>query len=227
MFSDKTSFLKNLTYKIFIAGVCVSAVLAGKNAIAQDSDLTGGWTGTMTIRPPQQEEIKKYTVMLKFGAVERRATSGFEDVLSQSFYKILEARIAPEGSSKSIDLKVSGEVERYSGGSYGSVYLASKAFSPCDGELTLNTLEFDSSGNSIDAKVQCQKSGSKWHDPRYGKITLQRSGSVGSSVKTRPATTQTQNTQPQGNTQTPQSPSSNSLDEIRDKVPSVIRNIFK
>jgi hypothetical protein len=199
--------LKKLMHRALWVGISVSTLLTGGSAFAESTGFEGAWSGTFTVRPPGQDEIKNYKIMIKLSQLIN------DPSYSNPLHQIQEAKIAHEKQANFINLDVKhipykGQVivSRYHDGfnyrvRVGTIYLISriksredggklsKAFPDCMNGLEFKDFRFDPSGNFIEGKVGCNISNPKWYSPNWGTVTLQRNSTVRTSVTSSPETT--------------------------------------
>jgi hypothetical protein len=229
--------LKKFTIQFLSVGIFFAMFSTIGSAVAQNLDYAGDWVGTITIRPPGQDEVKKYKVTLKLGKLTNNAKNE-----NWYYHPILAAQIGLEGRPNLINLHLRNDAQY---GRFGnspqipfqsiglidrSVYrkdggVLSKAFPDCNDRLELSNLKIDSSGNFAQGKSSCDNNINEIYNPNQGTVTLQRSGSVGSSAQSFP---EDQNSQTVPSSQTPPtSPNRSVIDTVKNKVPGVLRNIFR
>jgi hypothetical protein len=248
MASSNTRFFIFFASRTLIAGIALSTLMSSSSALAQNQGFAGDWTGTITVRPPGQDEIKRYTVILKLGELTKTPRQ-FDDY----YHQILAAKITTKGSSNYVNLDLNylpfngqfAATNAPRGLIYKSMYLIhdarerkdggklSKAFPDCMDNLELGKLNINSAGNFVEGEVYCDND-PKIFNSNTGTVTLQRVGSAGTSVKSSPNSNNPPEYKlndvflPKQSTPTQQAPSNRpSVDRAKDSVPGILRNIFR
>jgi heat shock protein HslJ len=176
----------------------------------------GNWIGTFIVRPPGQEEIKKYKIILKIG----------EEIIRESIdspvHEYLEVKVALEGSSKFVDLTPFTKTGTPKGSlliskanlyddarstwytasrgdgtlfSANSLEESPKDFPDCASGIRFSHLKISPSNDYIEGEMGCN-TGFRKFIQNSGKITLQKVGSTGAAEA--PPQLPTSQSQPSG-----------------------------
>lgn len=184
--------LKKFVSRILVAGIAISALTTSSSVLAQNSGFAGDWKGIITVRPPGQDEIKKYNLILKLGSLTK-VNHSFDEY----YYQILSAKIALEKNTNFVNIDLTslpykGRLTATRGPNrvfYSSIRLIesarnrkdggklSKAFPDCMDKLELGKLNINSSEDLIEGEVECDNN-PLVYSGNIGTMTLKRVGSA-------------------------------------------------